>query len=222
MSSAALLSACGEVEHVYDRAYQGVDGAYDSVFSSNKAPKMSATKVDVTTPLAAPYVDVKANEVNKIVPTSPAVELGAMRDEQPLDDIKMEKPVVAEKPAPQVLKAPPAMPVQAPIAASSADLGSPLLVIRFNQNHVYYDDALNKIVAAAEKAKTGVTYSVVSKLPDIASLSAAQQDQIKTRSTENLKDVVMLMQQQGVPSNRVRIANKQAPVRSQEIAVYVN
>lgn len=242
LSSTVLLSACNEVGRVYDRAYQGVDGAYDSMFSSSKKPQVSPTKVEVTTPVAAPYLDVKANEVqNAASPANTAqpVELGAMRDAEPLSVAaqsaapevaqpaitrKINSPLAAPKAAAPVAEkaAAPALPTPPAATASVDTLGSPVMVVRFNQGHVYYDDALIKVVNAAEKARPGASYSVVSRLPDLSTLTADQQANIATRSSENLRDVVAIIQQQGVAASRIKIANQKAPVKSQEIAVFVN
>lgn len=253
--SVLSLSACADVEHMYDRTARSMGDAMDGVFGSDDKPKSSPTKVEVTTPLAAPYVDVEARNAQ---PVQGAVELGSMSDNgmPPVGASAMPEPIrpVAPQAAlaePIVPTAPsvaapvaPMMPQSAqPMAAMNApattasaqpvmtapgvvaipaeQMGSPLMVIRFNQYHVYYDEALAKVVRIAESSKPGAIYSVVSALPDLTSLPQDQQADISKRAIENLRDVATQMQQLGVPASRLKVATQQKQVRAQEISIYV-
>lgn len=235
--SVVALTACSDMEYVADRTQQGASDMYDSIFSSKKKPKTSPTKVEVSTPAAAPYEDVRAKEIavgTKDANNSLAepVELGAMRDNDPLlkqpgdaasDDMK---PSSAQSVASDTPPSPqadmPIKPMPEPVNVATDKMGAPLMVIRFNQHHVYYDGALSKAITTAERAKPGIFYSVVSRLPDLSALPAEQRDNINSRAQDNLHNVVTQMQQLGVPANRIKIANQKQDVRSQEIAVYVN
>jgi len=95
----------------------------------------------------------------------------------------------------------------------------PLLVVRFNQDHVYYTRALKQAVVNAERAKSGVRYQVVSYLPDG---KRRGQKQVATKQAEsNLSDITGLMQKLGVDSSRIETQSQKAAVMSQEIKIYV-
>lgn len=106
--------------------------------------------------------------------------------------------------------------------AKAADAGSvrPLLVIRFNQEHVYYSRALKQAVANAEKVKPDVRYNVVSSLP-----SGKRKGQVKVSAEQakaNLSGVTTMMQQLGVPESRMSSSTENSSsVSSQEIKIYV-
>lgn len=228
------LSACADMQRAADRTQQGASDMYDSLFSSKSSPKTTTTKVDVSVPPADVYADAKTREAMAAAANDPAkpVELGSMRDTQLLpDESDNDGGVVVGKtatnvPAP-VVPTNSAMggtvkPLQPPVATTNENMGAPLMVIRFNQHHVYYDDALAKAISAAQRAKPGANYSVVSRLPDLSALTAEQQSNINSRASDNLRNVVGQMQQLGVTSDHIKIANQKQDVRSQEIAVYVN
>lgn len=218
----AAASGCTQVENAYHSAYQ-------SVMGDDKEYKDSKTKVEVKTPAAAPIQDVKEAEITQpaaapALTTPPMsdtkpVELGAAHDNS-LDSAPATQSAatpVAEAPA--VKEAPKTAATTAPTANNAGSL--PLLTVRFNQPHVYYDDALGKAVSEAEKAKPGVTYDVLSTVPDLSSLAPDQQTKLAGRAKDNLRNVVMKMQQLGVSADRIRIADQTLKIRSQEIQIYV-
>jgi hypothetical protein len=104
--------------------------------------------------------------------------------------------------------------------AVAAELSEkPLLLVRFNQEHVYYARALKQAVVNAENAKPGVRYHVVSSVPSARHkgqpvVSAAQ-------AKKNMDELVGALGQLGVDAARISTASKMAPVNSQQIAVYV-
>ncbi len=217
--SLLALSACSEVEHVANRGYNSVSSAASSLFESDAPVKSSPTQVEVSTPIAAPYQDVKTADAPVV---ASAVELGSMRDDSlPKTDSAMPERI---KPVAAAASAAPAVPIieQTAVAVPLENLGAPLMIIRFNQTNVYYDDSLAKVVKVAETNRPGVKYNVVSALPDLSALSAEQQQDISKRAMDNLRDVVTQMQQLGVSADRVKIAAQKKPVRAQEISIYVN
>lgn len=217
------LTACGEIEYAYDRTHQGVGDAYSSVFTSDKPAKTSPTKVEVIVPEAASYQDVTKREITMHPPASQlgadeAVVLGSMR--APADrSLGAPSATASSAPTPMIAAK---QPVTAPTVVAMDKLGAPLMVIRFNQHHVHYEDALTRVVRTAEAARPTIVYNVVSHLPDLSPLPAAQRDDISSRAMANLRNVVMHMQQHGVPADRIRIASQQKNVSSQEIAIFVN
>lgn len=201
------LSACADMESTFD----------DLMGNEKPAPKVA-----VKSPAAAPVQEVKTIDNSK----SETVELGSVRDNsldnapktQGAPEADLTQPVLAADAQPAPAVAPAAAPAPAPAASGPA---AALLTIRFNQPHVYYDDALANAVKLAENAKPGVVYDVLSTVPDLSSLPADQQDKLSARAKDNLRNVVMKMQQQGVPAERIRIADQTLRIRSQEIQLFV-
>ena len=108
------------------------------------------------------------------------------------------------------------------VAAAAAPVQEekkPLLVIHFNQHHVYFEKTLRKAVEAAEQTKGGVFYQVVSYVP--AGNSGSQTQRIEEVSQANLNAVMNEFQALGVPSSRVSASTQPAPagVTSQEVHI---
>lgn len=239
--SLLITAGCTTLENAYDSAYSGISDAIDGEKKYEEAP----TKVSVQSPTAAPVQDVKAAEVP--APNDKPVQLGAISDTSanaPVSAPPVDK-IVPQAPQPQATTGAEtaansantaiATPATPPAATTTPETPSPtasnapaattnslaLLTIRFNQPHVYYEDALTQAVAAAQKAKSNVMYEVLSSVPDLSSLPADQQAKLSARAKDNLRNVVVKMQQQGVPAERIRIADQTLKIRSQEIHVYV-
>ncbi|MDX2073220.1 MAG: hypothetical protein SFX19_02515 [Alphaproteobacteria bacterium] len=193
LAALVTLSACSTMESAYNDTYDNVS----SVFDGDGDDLDAAPKVSVKSPAAAPVQDVNANEINN--DGEQPVELGSMSDKA--------VPTAAIAPAP------------APAPAASDSVA--LLTLRFNQPHVHYEDALSQAVNAAEQVKQGVQYEVLSTVPDLSSLPPEQQEKLAARAKDNLRNVVMKMQQQGVAPDRIRIAEQTLRIRSQEIRVFV-
>ncbi len=107
----------------------------------------------------------------------------------------------------------------APTFAAEQASERPLLVVRFNQDHVYYTRALKQAVANAERAKSGVRYHVVSYLPD--GKRRGQKQVASKKAQGNLDKITGLMQQLGVDASRIEAKSQKAPVMNQEIKIYV-
>lgn len=194
-------SACAELE-----------STYDDIMGNDPKPAVKTTTVK--TPAAAPVQGVETIDNSK----AETVELGSIRDNS-LDNTPRatpEAPEPAAKPTPA--PAAPAVPVPSNATVGSASL----LTIRFNQPHVYYDDALANAVKLAENTKSGVVYDVLSTVPDLSSLPVDQQEKLANRAKENLRNVVMKMQQLGIPASRINIADQTVRIRSQEIQLFVH
>lgn len=96
-----------------------------------------------------------------------------------------------------------------------------LLTIRFNQPHVYYESALTSAVQQAEQAHPGIIYEVLSTVPDLSVLPADQKTKLESRAKDNLRNIVVKMQQLGIPASRIRIAEQIMRIRSQEVQIFV-
>lgn len=188
-----------------------MNDTYNELMGDETAP--TEQKVGVKSPAAAPVQSVNTQEITTNTPTTSTqtVELGSMSD-KPLS--APPQTITAQAPEPAA-PAPAAAP--APIASNTVAL----LTIRFNQPHVYYEDALTQAVKSAEQAKPGVMYEVLSTIPDLSSLTQDQQDKLSARAKDNLHNVVVKMQQQGVSPDRIRIADQTLKIRSQEIRIFV-
>jgi hypothetical protein len=110
------------------------------------------------------------------------------------------------------------LPVSASAAPSDSDQ-RPLLLIRYNQEYVHFNRALRQAVANAEHLRPGVTYRVVSVVPQprrgVAEVASAT-------ASERLKKVTAAMAELGVSNERIKTASeKSKAVSSQEIRVFV-
>ena len=106
-------------------------------------------------------------------------------------------------------------PAEKPVAAATATAEAApaetkpaervaLVEINFDRNYVNYEGALNQSVRAAEKAKPGVVYNVVSYTP-APSDSERQNARMNERAEQNLRAVVNSLKQKGVPTTRIRV-----------------
>jgi len=98
----------------------------------------------------------------------------------------------------------------------------PLLVIRFNQQHVYFDRVLRQAVEVTEKTKAGAVYNVVSVEP-AGGDNHEQNERISAVATSNLNTVVQEIQNLGVQSSRITTSTQpSATATLQEIDIFVN
>jgi hypothetical protein len=96
----------------------------------------------------------------------------------------------------------------------------PLVEITFDQNYVNYITTLNQGVAAAEKAKPGVVYNVVSYLPAPVE-SERQNARMNERAENNLRAVVSSLRQKGVPVSRIHVSMKPGSANYDTVKVFV-
>lgn len=114
--------------------------------------------------------------------------------------------------------------VPAPLEMGNAVMTTPpsgaLVVIRFNKPNVYFDKALYEAVAKAVSLKPTLTFNVVSYVP--LENDPMRGTQLASRAGRNQERVLALMNQIGVPSER--IASSSQPVdglRYDEVHVFV-
>lgn len=162
-------------------------------------------------------------------PQAPVIANAPPATQAPMDDEPVyidsnakaavaQAPVLAQTPDTPQGFAPTTAAAPQPAPANSVAL----LTVRFNQPHVYYDDALTSAVKQSETLKPGmVQYDVLSTVPDLSSLAPDQQAKLASRAKDNLRNVVVKLQQLGVQADRIRIAEQTMKIRSQEIQVYV-
>jgi len=101
----------------------------------------------------------------------------------------------------------------APAVAPVADV--PLLIIRFNQPHVYFQEPLKKVVAEVNYAKSDANYEIQSVLPISAQNSSSQNSDKALLVTAELNKL-------GVSTSRISSnISYSNDVINQEIRVFV-
>lgn len=106
------------------------------------------------------------------------------------------------------------------LGAAEAGAVPPLVTIRFNQPRVYFDQQLYGAIAKAVAVKPEVTFEVVSLAPVTGNAQTDQQWQAV--AGHNTRAVIRVMNQIGVPSDRIRIRGQAQPgLRYDETWVFV-
>lgn len=102
----------------------------------------------------------------------------------------------------------------------AAPAAAPLLVVRFNQSRVYYDQQLYSAISQAVAVKPDVMFDIVSNAP-LTGDASRDSDWVATAS-RNTQAVVATMQSIGVPMERMRITGQaKAGLRYDETHIYV-
>lgn len=103
--------------------------------------------------------------------------------------------------------------------SAEAQAGTPLVVIRFNQARVYYDQQLYGAISKAVAVKPDVTFDIVSNAP-LTGDSSRDEKWIETAS-RNTQAVVAVMKSIGVPMERMRISGQvTSGIRFDETHIY--
>ncbi len=104
--------------------------------------------------------------------------------------------------------------------SASAQPADPLVIIRFNQARVYYDQQLYNAIAKAVAIKPDLMVDVVSYSPAVADSSVAQQWQ--ETASAHTRGVVQNLVQMGVPTARIRVTGQRmAGINFDETHVFV-
>lgn len=97
---------------------------------------------------------------------------------------------------------------------------TPLMVIRFNQPNVYYEQALYGAVSRAVEAKPAVRFELVAVAPETSSEDFNQKAANATQ--QNLNAVVSSLTRMGVPQQRIRVTHRNSPsVTAGEVLIFV-
>ena len=117
-----------------------------------------------------------------------------------------------------------AAPVDVPMAPQAAAPAlhqtTPLMVIRFNQQKVYYDRTLYTAISKAVEAKPTVMFDLVSVVPE--SGDAGRDARWAQNAETNLGRVVASMNQMGVPQSRIGVTRRNVPGASgSEVQIFV-
>ncbi len=106
------------------------------------------------------------------------------------------------------------------LSAAEATAAQPLVVIRFNQPHVYYDQQLYGAIAKALAAKPDVMFDLVSAAPSTGNAELDQKWQ--ATAGHNTRAVLNSMAQMGVPMERINVIGQSEPgLRYDETQVFV-
>lgn len=106
------------------------------------------------------------------------------------------------------------------LTAQAASASEPLVIIRFNQQRVYYTQPLYQAVAKAVAVKPDVMFDVVSYSP--STNNARQDASWQETASHNTRAVVASLQQMGVPMARIHVTGQRmAGIRYDETHVFV-
>lgn len=97
----------------------------------------------------------------------------------------------------------------------------PLVIVRYNQERVYYDRQLYRAASRALEIKPGATFTVVSFVPQPA--SQRQQQRMQRLASKQTNQFVSDLVQMGIPRERIQVSRE--PVRDSryhEIYLYVD
>ena len=106
------------------------------------------------------------------------------------------------------------------LAATAVQAAEPLVIIRFNQNRVYYDQQLYKAISQAVAIKPEVMIDVVSYAPETNNPTIDRQWQ--AAASQHTQQVVATLNSMGVPSSRISVSGQtMAGIRYDETHVFV-
>lgn len=96
----------------------------------------------------------------------------------------------------------------------------PLVVLRFNQPRVYYEQPLFQAIEKAVAVKPAVMFDIVSLAPSTG--NATTDANWQATASRNTRMVVASMQQMGVPLSRMQITGRQQPgLNADEVQIFV-
>lgn len=105
-------------------------------------------------------------------------------------------------------------------AASSTTDDRPLVVIRFDQPDVAYEQPLYTAVSRALERKPGATFTIMAVAPNAG--SAAQVAVNTNASRQNAENVLRSLTNMGLPADRVSLSATMSPdIQSNEVRVFV-
>lgn len=106
------------------------------------------------------------------------------------------------------------------LTAAAAQASEPLVIIRFNQSRVYYDQQLYKAISQAVAIKPEVMIDVVSYAPETNDPTLDRQWQ--AAASTHTKQVISTLNNIGVPMSRITVSGQRlAGIRSDETHIFV-
>lgn len=102
----------------------------------------------------------------------------------------------------------------------TAVINKPLVILRFNQRKIYFEQPLYNAVAKAVQVKPNVRFSVVSYVPNVGDLEKDQQ--LMARANKNTRSVTDAMVRMGVPLQRLHVKTQLDPrLKHDEVHIFV-
>ncbi len=114
------------------------------------------------------------------------------------------------------------IPAPAPVGGAASLVGQrqPLVVIRFTQPNVEYEQALFTVVSRALERRPNAAFDLVAVAPNVG--SAAQISLATSKSRRNAEDVLRALTNMGLPADRITLsATSSASTQVNEVHVYV-
>ncbi len=114
------------------------------------------------------------------------------------------------------------IPAPAPAGGAASLVGQrqPLVVIRFNQPNVEYEQALFTVVGRALERRPNAAFDLVAVAPSVG--SAAQVSLATSKARRNAEDVLRSLTNMGLPADRITLsATSSASAQGHEVHVYV-
>lgn len=110
--------------------------------------------------------------------------------------------------------------VLAAAQAAGSHQTTPLIIVRFNQRSVYYQQPLYNAVSRAMQVKPGVRFNVVSVVPVAG--DADTDSQLQDVARANTGRLMQDMLQMGVPQNQLTVSYQtSAAVETNEVHIFV-
>lgn len=104
---------------------------------------------------------------------------------------------------------------------AATDAAQPLVIVRFNQQHVYYEQQLYSAISKAVAIKPEVMFEVVAYAPVTG--DAATDQKWQAIAGHNTKAVIAAMTNMGVPMERISVTGEsQAGLHYDETHVFVH
>lgn len=104
-------------------------------------------------------------------------------------------------------------------AAAQSHLDTPLMVVRFNQPRLNYQQSLYNVLGRALEAKPDVFFNIIALVPQSADASVTQKLQAQTQA--NAGTIVGDMVRMGIPQNRLRVSYQRAGIEYPEVHIFV-
>lgn len=106
------------------------------------------------------------------------------------------------------------------VAAAQTYADTPLLVVRFNQDRVYYQQSLYSVISRAVQAKPSVMFNIITLIPQTGDSSSDKKSTVVAQTNTNA--LVRDMVQMGVPQNRIRVSYQNGSnLQSSELHMFV-
>lgn len=104
-----------------------------------------------------------------------------------------------------------------PIANAQSQSDVPLLVLRYNQPHIYYDKQLFSAVSKAVAIKPTVTFSLVSFVPAVGG------EAMEAAANSHATTLVKKLQGMGIPAGHIKVSQQRVDdAKYHEIYLYVD